>query len=81
MYADDSTFCVTGKSVNELDVYLNKEMNNVKDWYHNNQMASNIDKTKGMLITTYQEEPHLDKRLFFKVLFTMTTLFWKLWIL
>ncbi len=37
-------------------------MSNVKDWYHGNQMVCNTDKTKGMLITTHQEETHLDKK-------------------
>ncbi len=57
MYADDSTLCATGESVNEL----NKAMSNVKDCYHDNQMASDTDKTKRMVIATYQKEVHLDK--------------------
>ncbi len=61
MYADDSTLCATGESVNDLDVNLNKDISNVKHWCHDNQMASNTDKTNGMLITTYQKEILLGK--------------------
>ncbi len=35
MYADDSTLCATGESVDELDLNLNKDMSNANDWYHN----------------------------------------------
>ncbi len=61
MYADDSTLCATGKIVDDLDLKLNY-MDYVNDWRNNNHMVGNGDKTKAMLITTYQKESKLPKK-------------------
>ncbi len=52
MYADDLT--ATGKSIEYLDDMLNSDMENIVAWCDDNRMAVNTDKTKAMLITTYQ---------------------------
>ncbi len=60
MYADDSTLCETDETVEEFkNVKLNEDMVSVKKWYHDNQMAGNGDKTKHILVTTYQKEAKL----------------------
>ncbi len=62
MYADDSTLCATGKTVGDLDLKLNNDMDWVNDWCNNNHMVGNGDKTKAMLITTYRKESKLHKK-------------------
>ncbi len=59
MYADDSTFSVTRETIEELEIKLNADLNNVQQWYPINKMAVNADKTKVMLVTTYQKEAKL----------------------
>ena len=59
MYADDSTIHVSAKTVEELEYVLNQELTNVQNWCQINRMAVNADKTKVMLITTYQKETKL----------------------
>ncbi len=54
MYADDSTLIATGKSIETLDDKLNSDMESIVAWCDDNIMAVNTDKTKAMLITTYQ---------------------------
>ncbi len=55
MYADDSTLSATGKTVEDLDLKLNNDMDCINYWCHNNHMVGNGDKTKAMLINTYQK--------------------------
>ncbi len=62
MYADDSTLCATGKTVEGLDLKLNNDMDCVNVCCNNNHMVGNGDKTKAMLITTYQKESNLPKK-------------------
>ncbi len=44
----------------DLEVKLNSDMAKVNKWCRDNKMAINCDKTKVMLITTYQKEAKLD---------------------
>ncbi len=46
--------------VGRLEVKLNSDMAKVNKWCKDNKMAINCDKTKVMLITTYQKEAKLD---------------------
>ena len=52
MYADDTTFFTSGHNVKELNIRLNKEMENVSHWCNVNKMVINTKKTKSLLITT-----------------------------
>ncbi len=54
MYADDSTLTATGISIETLDDKLNSDMESIVAWCDDNRMAVNTDKTKAMLIPTYQ---------------------------
>ncbi len=60
MYADDSTLGASGKTIEDLEVKLNSDMAKVNKWCKDNKMDINCDKTKIMLITTYQKEAKLD---------------------
>ena len=59
MYADDSTVHTSAHSVNELNDKLNDDMINVNNWCQNNNMIINKEKTKTMLLTTYQKASRL----------------------
>ncbi len=59
MYADDSSFHTAGKTVEELNMKLNSDMENCKTWCSENNMVVNDTKTKTMLVTTYQKLVHL----------------------
>ncbi len=54
MYADDSTEYATGKTMAILEEKLKADTDKIVMWYHENRMATNDQKTKSMLITTYQ---------------------------
>ncbi len=60
MYADDSTLGASGKTIEDLEVKLNSDMAKVNNWCKDNKMSINCDKTKEMLITTYQKDAKLD---------------------
>ncbi len=60
IYADDSTLGATGKTEEDLENKLNDDMEQVDTWGESNRMATNCDKSKVMLITTYQKETKLD---------------------
>ncbi len=60
MYADDSTLGASGKTIEDLEVKLNSHMAKVNKWCKDNKMAINCDKTKVMLITTFQKKAKLD---------------------
>ncbi len=59
MYADYSTIHVSGKTIDELESKLNIDLKNVQIWCPKNRMAVNAEKTKVMLVTTYQRETKL----------------------
>ncbi len=44
----DFILCATGKTVEDLDLKLNNDMDCVNDWCNNNRMVGNGDKTKAM---------------------------------
>ncbi len=54
MYADDSTLGASGKDIASIEVKLNVDMKRIENWCEDNRMVINTDKTKSMLITTYQ---------------------------
>ncbi len=59
MYADDSTIHATGETIQEVEHKLNVDLKHVQEWCQINRMAVNAEKTKVMLITTYQKETRL----------------------
>ncbi len=55
MYADDSTECATGKTIAILEEKLKADTDKIVIWCDENRMATNDQKTKSKLITTYQK--------------------------
>ncbi len=55
MYADDSTLGATGDNVDLVKQKLGSDLGNIVNWCDGNKMAINYDKTKVMLLTTYQK--------------------------
>ncbi len=74
MYTDDSPLCATGKTIEDLDLKLNNDMDCVNYWCNDNHMVGNGDQTKA----TYQKESKLTKK---NSPFFSTTLNWRMWIL
>ena len=50
MYADDSTFHVTGSNLTEIQYKLSEDADNISLWCKNNKMVINTNKTSTMLI-------------------------------
>lgn len=61
MYADDSTLHAAARTLEELERVLNKDVASVQQWCEMNRMVANIEKTKSMLVTTYQKEARLPR--------------------
>ncbi len=55
MYADDSTECASGKIMAILEEQLKADTDKIVMWCDENRMATNDQKIKSMLITTYQK--------------------------
>lgn len=54
MYADDTTFYMTGKNINNLSVKLSDDLKEIHEWCNDNKMVINVDKTKTMIISSQQ---------------------------
>ena len=54
LFADDSSLDTSGKTVQEIEVTLQKSLNDVYGWCKNNLMCLNPEKTKCMVIATRQ---------------------------
>ncbi len=59
-YADDSTLGTVGDTIEILNNKLCADMVQIGEWCTDNRMVSNTDKTKAMIITTYQRYNHLN---------------------
>ena len=59
MYADDSTITTSAKTVNQINGNLNEVMDKVSNWCNKNKMIPNTNKTKCMLIASWQKRLHL----------------------
>ena len=60
MYADDTTFYVMGKNINEINDKLTVDMCSISNWCKANKMVMNTNKTKTMLIGSQQRLPTLN---------------------
>ena len=61
MYADDTTITTTGKCLDDVKGNVDTLVNEAESWCKGNCMALNMEKTKGMLITTRQKRRRLSK--------------------
>ena len=50
MYADDSTFYLSGKSIVSIEPHIQSDMDILSKWYNVNKMVLNTDKSNCMLI-------------------------------
>ncbi len=62
MYAADSYVHTHTKTVVELNTKLNCDMVKIKRWCMDNNMTVNEDKSKAMIITTYQKPTWLETK-------------------
>ena len=58
MYADDTSISFTAKSVNDLNMTLNKELDSLREWLQGNKLSLNVLKTQAMVIGS---RPNLKK--------------------
>ena len=49
LFADDSSFLISGKNLDELVEILNFELKKICDWFCCNEMSLNSQKTKFMI--------------------------------
>ena len=58
MYADDTSISFAAKSVNDLNMTLNKEFDSLRKWLQGNKLSLNVLKTQAMVIGS---RPNLKK--------------------
>ena len=58
MYADDTSISFSARSVNDLNVTLNKELDPLREWLQGKKLSINVLKTQGMVIGS---RPNLKK--------------------
>ena len=55
MYADDTTFYLNGPDSASIQDAIQSDMNIVNDWYINNKMILNVDKSNTMVVCNSQK--------------------------
>ena len=58
MYADDTSISFTARSVNDLKLTMNKELDSLRKWLQGNKLSLNVMKTQAMVIGS---RPNLKK--------------------
>ena len=58
MYADDTSISFSARSVSDLNVTLNKELDSLREWLQGNKLSLNVLKTQAMVIGS---RPNLKK--------------------
>ena len=65
MYADDTHLTLASNNINDIEIYLNQDLENVNEWLIANRLTLNQSKTEFMLIgsrqrlCTFQSAPNL----------------------
>ena len=59
MYADDTHLTYAGSSVDNIQFYLNQDLENVHNWLRANKLTLNMTKTEFMLIGSRQRLSNL----------------------
>ena len=59
MYADDTHITYAGSSVDNIQFYLNQDLENVHNWLRANKLTLNMTKTEFMLIGSRQRLSNL----------------------
>ena len=55
LFADDTSFLISGKNLNEIIPILNVELHKVCDWFRANQLSLHPEKTKFMIFTNNEK--------------------------
>ena len=58
IYADDTSISFTARSVNDLNLTMNKELDSLRKWLQGNKLSLNVLKTQAMVIGS---RPNLKK--------------------
>ena len=59
MFVDDMSLSVHGKTLHQLNMTLNKDLDYLTSWLMGNKLSLNIVKTHSMIISTRQKEQGL----------------------
>ena len=52
MYAYDTSYCLKSKDISQLNMAMNRDLENLGAWLKGNTLSLNIVKTKSILIAT-----------------------------
>ena len=63
MYADDSSFFISGSSVDELIDTANHELSNIYEWLVKNKLSLNVSKSKYMIFSKDKRRTSINKHL------------------
>ena len=63
MYADDTSISFTAKSVNDLNMTLNKELDSLRKWLQGNKLSLNVLKTQAMVIGSRLDRKKISTKL------------------
>ena len=55
LFADDSTFLISGKNLNEVITKLNSELKKINSWFRSNKLSLNTEKTKFMIFNKKED--------------------------
>ena len=55
LYADDTSFLISGKSLEEITITLNAELKKVCDWFRSNKLSLHPEKTKCMVFNKNED--------------------------
>ncbi len=56
IYADDSTLHTAAKTLDELELILNNDVECVSKWFKQNRMVANTDKTNVCLLQHFRKQ-------------------------
>ena len=61
LFADDTSFLISGKNLNEIITKLNVELKKVADWFRANELSLNPEKTKFMIFNKNHDSIQWDE--------------------
>ena len=60
LFADDTTIACCAKNLQELEVKLNQDLDQLKDWFSANKLTLNVGKTYGCIFGIRQKQDNLN---------------------
>ena len=58
MYADDTVLDPAGPTVDNLNFYINQDLQCLSEWLEDNKLVLNVSKTKSVLFTSQRHKQH-----------------------